>query len=319
MNLSTAIDEFLASISGKAQNTRDSYRTGLNRFVAHLGDQTVDALSLNQIVTFAGVIQETCATRTRRTYLVAVRRFYRWLIETRALSLDAADVVRLDGLVRDLVPRSSPLPHVASEAVVQALLSAAGQVPELPPNTCDADKRRAEWRRLRDLALVHALRSSGMRIGELLTLRRGDLDTLKHAATVTGKGSKQRVVYFDEAAWSAMQEYFKARGDGSQARALGDLPIIARHDRGAGVRLVSLTSWRAEHIFGELARRAGIEERVTPHSLRHAFATKVLDATGDLAVVQDMLGHSSPATTRIYAKVSSKRIRDAHRAAFDKE
>jgi site-specific recombinase XerD len=72
-------------------------------------------------------------------------------------------------------------------------------------------------------------------------------------------------------------------------------------------------------VFNELARAAGIEIAMTPHSLRHAFATRVLEATGDLAVVQDMLGHSSPATTRIYAKVSSKRMRDAHRAAFGYE
>ncbi|MBI3742367.1 MAG: tyrosine-type recombinase/integrase [Chloroflexi bacterium] len=77
-----------------------------------------------------------------------------------------------------------------------------------------------------------------------------------------------------------------------------------------------LTTDAVRLVFSELAHAAGIEITMTPHSLRHAFATKLLDATGDLAVVQDMLGHSSPTTTRIYAQVSSKRMREADRAAF---
>ncbi len=315
MDISPAIDDFLSSISGKSDNTRDAYHSGLNKFVGVIGDADVTALTLDHIIRFAAAIK-ACSVRTRHLYLVAVRRFYRWLIETRALELDAADAVRLGGLVRDLLPRASSLPHAASEDVISALLRAADHAPELAQNACAGDKRRADLQRLRDLALLHALRSSGMRIGELLHLHRGDLDTAKLAAVVTGKGNKQRVVYFDDAAWSALQSYFKARGDGSQTRALGDLPIIARHDRGAGTRLTALTSWSAEDIFKVLARRAELDEHVTPHSLRHAFATKVLDATGDLAAVQDLLGHASPATTRIYAQVSSRKMREAHAAAF---
>jgi site-specific recombinase XerD len=97
---------------------------------------------------------------------------------------------------------------------------------------------------------------------------------------------------------------------------LYQLPLFARHDRRVSTKVLPMTTDGVRLVFNELARAARIEIVMTPHSLRHAFATKMLDATGDLAVVQDMLGHSSPATTRIYAKVSSKRMRDAHRAAF---
>jgi integrase len=82
-------------------------------------------------------------------------------------------------------------------------------------------------------------------------------------------------------------------------------------------KVLPLTTYTVRLVFNVCARDANIEIAMTPHSLRHAFATKVLEATGDLAVVQDMLGHSSPAATRIYAKVSSKRMREAHRSAFN--
>jgi integrase/recombinase XerD len=148
-------------------------------------------------------------------------------------------------------------------------------------------------------------------------LKRDDLDYRLHSARVTGKGDKQRIVYFDDAAWNAIQAYLKARNDGARGRALYQLPLFARHDRRVSNKTLPLTTDTVRLVFNALARAANIEIAMTPHSLRHAFATKVLEATGDLAVVQDMLGHSSPVTTRIYAKVSSKRMRDAHRTAFN--
>jgi site-specific recombinase XerD len=164
--------------------------------------------------------------------------------------------------------------------------------------------------------MLEALRASGMRVGELVTLKRDDLDHRNHSARVTGKGDKQRIVYFDDQAWNAIQEYLKARNDGARGRALYQLPLFARHDRRASQQTLPLTTDSVRLVFNQLARAAEIEITLTPHSLRHAFATKVLEATGDLAVVQDMLGHASPATTRIYAKVSNKKMRQAHRQAF---
>lgn len=132
---------------------------------------------------------------------------------------------------------------------------------------------------------------------------------------MTGKGDKQRIVYFDDQAWQAIQEYLQARNDGERGRALYRLPVFARHDRRASSQTLPLTTDTVRLVFKQLATDAQIEITLTPHSLRHAFATRVLEATSDLAVVQDMLGHASPETTRIYAKVSNKKMRAAHRAA----
>ena len=164
--------------------------------------------------------------------------------------------------------------------------------------------------------MLEALRSSGMRVGELVKMQRDDLDHRNHAARVTGKGDKQRIVYFDDIAWQSIQDYLKTRNDGERGRALYQLPVFARHDRRVGDKILPLTTDTVRLVFNQLAKNAQIEITMTPHSLRHAFATRVLEATSDLAMVQDMLGHASPETTRIYAKVSNKKMREAHRVAF---
>ena len=99
---------------------------------------------------------------------------------------------------------------------------------------------RLELARLRNIAMLEALRSSGMRVGELVGLIRDDLDYRQHCARVTGKGDKQRVVYFDDAAWNAIQSYLKAHVDGARGRALYALPLFARHDRRVGARILPL-------------------------------------------------------------------------------
>jgi integrase/recombinase XerC len=206
-----------------------------------------------------------------------------------------------------------PLPKLPPEDAVLALLDAARQAKSEP------NRPRQELARLRNIAMLEALRSSGMRVGELVGLKRDNLDYRTHSASVIGKGDKQRIVYFDQSAWKAIQVYLQARADGAKGRALYQLPLFARHDKGSGKRTMPLTTETVRKVFAQLAEAAGIEISMTPHSLRHSFATKMLEATGDLALVQDMLGHSSPATTRIYAKVSSKRMQEAHRAVFGRK
>jgi site-specific recombinase XerD len=248
---------------------------------------------------------------TLKTYLASISQFYAYLLREQLIDLPAAQIERMRQayhLYRKGGNR--PLPKLPPEDAITALLNAARQVPPQPK------RPRLELARLRNIAMLEALRASGMRVGELVTLKRDDLDYRNHSARVTGKGDKQRIVYFDDQAWNAIQAYLKARNDGARGRALYQLPLFARHDRRASQQVLPLTTDSVRLVFNQLARAAEIEITLTPHSLRHAFATKVLEATGDLAVVQDMLGHASPATTRIYAKVSNKKMRQAHRQAF---
>lgn len=128
---------------------------------------------------------------------------------------------------------------------------------------------------------------------------------------------KERLCYFSIGAWHALEIYFAQRHDGATGRALGSLPMFSRHDRGCGPIPKPLSTEIAERRFEELCKRAKLPNRVTPHTLRHSFATRVLSTTGDLALVQESLGHASPVTTRVYARVSQARIRAAISETFD--
>jgi len=322
--ISEAIKEFLDQLSvGKQPNTVRSYGMTLRRYERFLegrninSDMPTEKLTVDHVIEFAKSLRNL-APATIRNYLAAISEFYRFLFARRMVEVDMAEHERLFTSMKQMRPRSFTLPHVPPDEVIDALIAAASKEPEpRDRKQSRGDMERAQLQRLRNVALLLSLRSSGMRLGEALALRRGDLDYRNKAALVTGKGRKQRIVYFDNAAWDAIQEYLQARQDGSHSRTLAQLPLYARHDRRAGDRVLPLTRQRIEQLFAEFAADSKIDPPPTPHWLRHWFATRVLERTQDLAALQDMLGHASPVTTRIYAKVSTKRLRQVHGEAFD--
>jgi site-specific recombinase XerD len=249
--------------------------------------------------------------------MAAVSGFYRYLFSRHLIKADIAEHERLFTAFKQMRPKFSRLPHVPPDDVIDTLIREASSETEAQARKQSPhDKERDRLSRLRNVALLSSLRSSGMRIGEALAMRRGDLDYRTKSARVIGKGNKERIVYFDEHGWNAIQAYLHERHDGAGSRAIAQNPIFARHDRRAGANVLRLTRQRVEQIFIELADRAKIEPRPTPHWFRHWFATRILEESQNLAAVQDMLGHESPTTTRIYARVSTKRLQDIHKSAF---
>jgi integrase/recombinase XerC len=324
--IAESIQDFLRDRAvGQSKQTIETYTHGMRRLCEFLISANIPptlpaaALSVDHALDCARWLSEErgISKSSLRTYLSSISQLYSYLLREKTVDLSASDMERMrDAFHQYRKGASRPLPKLPPDEAISALLSEAKSA------KLRSKERRLELIRLRNIAMLEALRSSGMRVGELVSLRRDDLDYRGRTARVTGKGDKQRIVYFDGAAWEAIQTYLKARNDGARGRALYELALFSRHDLRAGGDIKPMTTHGVRLFFNALARAAGIEIVMTPHSLRHAFATRVLDATGDLAVVQDMLGHSSPATTRIYAKVSSRRMRDAHRAAFgndDKE
>ncbi len=325
MNIQSAIAGYLEDLAiSFTSQSLGTYHQGIKRFVEFLESKRVTLAQTAPILTveiasdFANFLNTykgkkgLLKTPTKHTYLASISRFYTYLLRERIIDFTASDLVRLREAFHDTRHgQARDFPKPPPENAVLALLAAARRAQPAKKFL------RLDLARARNIAMLEALRSSGMRVGELVSLRREDLAHRTHTARVTGKGDKQRIVYFDDDAWRAIQEYLEARQDGATGRALHQLPLFARHDRRASKKILPLTTDAVRLVFSELARAAKLEITLTPHSLRHAFATKVLDSTGDLAVVQDMLGHASPETTRIYAQVSSKRMRDAHRAAFD--
>jgi site-specific recombinase XerD len=319
MTTNDAITKFLEYIAtGKARNTVKLYGIAVAKFCAIANKADVATLNVDDAITFAVAMKKqkpTLASASREAYLTGITRFIRWCVRERIIKFDAVDLERLTALVRENRTRRSPLPHPASDKTIDALWRAA-QAEPIP--TIPALAELARLRQLRNIALIHALRSSGMRVGEVVKITRGDLDKHTRSARVIGKGNKTRIVYFDAIAWNAIEQYLRERKDGALTRALSELPLFARHSRATAKRRLPLTTHHVQLVFADLSERARLDVRATPHVLRHAFATRVLESTGDLAAVQDLLGHASPATTRVYAKVSNKRLREAHRAAFEK-
>ncbi len=330
MTIEEAIEHFLRDLAiGQAERTVRTYTTALNHFREFLSQCSLDPtttpvteLTPDHALDWVrwldeghrpGTGQPELARITLSTYITALLRFYSHLVLEGLIGMSAEEHEQLRHrlhTIRGRAPRQQ-LPKVPPEEIVARVMAAARAAPY------DPDDRRQRLCYLRNIAIAEMLRSSGMRVGELISLRRGDLIPQDHTAIVTGKGDKQRVVYFDETSWQALQNYLRARQDGATGQALGRLPVLARHDRGAGKKILPLSTNTVRQMLSALIKLAGVDEYdVTPHSFRHYFATKVLEATGDLGATQDLLGHASPSTTRIYARLSSETLRKAYEKAF---
>jgi len=323
-----AMQDFLASLN--AHYTQQTYATPLKHFSTYLAGRgvhierdPVEVLTVDHAVEFVPWLRYECfddpgqpAKATLQLYLTAIYRFYRSLLK-RGVTFEGADIARLEETYRDARNiRGEARPKDPKLAAVEAIIVAARGVP--PPEGQGPAQRRHELTRLRDIALVEGLRATGCRVGELAGLHRGDLDWLTHSALVRGKGSKYRRVYLDDVAWMALKVYLQARQDGGDPRALARLPVFCGHGNRSGRVPSPLTTRHVARIIQELAEKAGIAEvGVTPHYFRHVFATRALERTENLALVQDMLGHASPATTRVYAKTDERQRREGYAQVWD--
>lgn len=333
MRLSDAIDVFLAD--RQSASTAATYRAALNAFQAYLIDRTkssrrakatnslgadpdCSALAVEDAVgflrwfpkDFAKTHDREPSDSTRRTYSAALARFFRWLkVQRHNPDIDLAD---LEARIEDLRgKRPARLPKVPETNVVEALCQTARRLAdEAPPGP-------EKIRRLRDVALLEVLRGSALRVSEAVGLRRSSLfsEGDEHWVEVFGKGKKERDVPLTEAAWQAICAYLAAMGVERQALS-APVPLFLRHDKPSLRRALPISTAAARNIFAELGQAAGVDVPPTPHRFRAWCATHLLEQTGNLAFVQDFLGHAQADTTRIYAKVRSKQLFELHRAAF---
>ncbi len=260
------------------------------------------------------------AESTRSLYILAVTRFLRFLVLRKRLPhFDYAEYDRIkEELAKATNVKNKPIAQkIPGVEVVAALVEAAEKPPQFKDDDSPAHRRRQllVWRR--NLAVVHALRASGMRVGELTALKRGDLDFDRQGAWVTGKGRKTRFVAFDDAAWQVIRAYLTDRHDEALLVQLAQHPLFCRHDRSARADTrLPLSVRSVQQLMKELSEQAGIAQRfnLSPHSLRHYFANGLLDFTGNLALVQEALGHQDPKTTRGYTKIKVEEIAASVRA-----
>lgn len=345
MTIAEAIEQYLTYVkAAQSIGTARTYATGLRHFGRYLeaeslhpGETDVEQLTLpvaSGFITWlynyllegvAGGQPEKISEATKANYFTAVSRFFEYLIveaQILPMSMQEYDTLRkaLGRAVKKRRRNELPPDKLPSREIVEALRFEARRPLALPDDTPKGEARRRKLSRLRNIAIVEALVSSGMRVGELTRLERGHLlYNIGGAIVKYGKGKKEREVLFSEQAWRDIQAYLHARQDGAHARQLARLPVFARHDRRAGSRTLPLSTRSVQNILYELASQSGLLERfhLTPHTLRHFFATEFLSETGDLALTQYALGHASPTTTRIYAQTKREDYRRAHRAVFD--
>ena len=289
--LVTGIDAFLSHSAlerGLSPHTVAAYARDLSRFAELCEERAIDrvaAIGPEEIRGFAAALEARgLAPRSRARALVAVRRFLAYWVEREVLAVDPSEGVRAPRL-------TAPLPRVLRTDEAEALLEAAGG---------DAGFG------LRDRAMLEVLYGAGLRVSELVGLELAGVDLRSGLVRVTGKGSRERVVPIGEPALRALEAYLSESrpnlaGDGSRAR---DAVFLSR--RGAPMT--------RQNFFARLrhwARVAGIApERVSPHVLRHSFATHLLEGGADLRAVQTMLGHADLATTQVYTHVTRGRLRE---------
>jgi integrase/recombinase XerD len=282
---------------GLSVNTLAAYRRDLRRYLAFLqhrdiheprdlDERTVRAFAASiSAATFGDRERPYRATSVART-MSCVRSFHRFMLREGAVDRDATTSLRPPKL-----PRSLPHPIAVDE--VALLLDAPD--PSSP-------------RGLRDRAVLELLYGSGLRVSELVGLDVDDVDLEGGSIRVLGKGGKEREVPLGRFGREAVDAYLR-RGRPTLAGA-GSRGALLLNTRGG-----RLTRQSVNRLLGEAAHRAGLQRPVTPHVLRHSFATHLLEGGADVRVVQELLGHASVATTQIYTLVSEDHLLEAYRTS----
>ncbi|HOX07571.1 MAG TPA: tyrosine recombinase [Planctomycetota bacterium] len=295
-DLSSFLD-YLRAECGLAENTLVAYRHDLELLLASLGGQALAAATRDDLLSFlAGEAKRTSgATVSRR--IAAIRMFYRFLRSENPRAADPSGILER--------PETwERLPRVLSPADVAAMLAApAAEMKAL------LGRRRAAFHRalyLRDTALLETLYATGCRASEVADLELAAVNLDIGYLRCRGKGSKERIVPVGEAARAAISSYL---GLGRPALLHGkESPFLFLSRSGA--RLDRTNVWRLVKYY---LAAAGVRKPASTHTLRHSFATHMLQGGAGLRVIQEMLGHSSPTTTQIYTHLDRRALVEAHR------
>lgn len=283
------IAEYLDAIwmeKGLSDNTQESYRRDLAQFAIWLNQQDrqligVDAALVQEYLDVR--LQQKLSSRTSARFLSCVRGFYRYLLRENRISENPVALV-------DNPKLSRPLPKSLSEADVEALLAA--------PDLSDPIG-------LRDRTMLEVLYACGLRVTELVELTMPQVNLRQNVVRVMGKGSKERLIPMGEEAAAWLARYLRE----ARPVLLNNMPDEVVFPSTRAQPMTRQTFWyRIKHW----AMVAGIKKELSPHTLRHAFATHLLNHGADLRVVQLLLGHSDLSTTQIYTHVAKLRMKQQH-------
>jgi integrase/recombinase XerC len=272
--------------------TERSYRTAVERLVAWYDAEGIDwrTPSRADLRRYIALLSEDGERSTVQQRLAALGTYYRFWVRQGSVAKDP-----LHALARP--KREKRLPDVLSQAQVEQLIAQAaiGTSPALA---------------LRDTALIELLYGAGLRIAEVVAITLADLQLGRGEVKVTGKGNKQRVALFGAPCIRALESYLSSGRPALAALATSSTSALFLNRNGG-----ALGERGARARLDDVARAAGLPEAFHPHTLRHSFATHLLDGGADLRVVQELLGHESLGTTQVYTHVSTTRLRGLYKSA----
>lgn len=281
------VDSFLDTLwmeRGLSENTLSAYRSDLYAFSSWLvkRDCSLQETSSAEILNFLAD-QKSSSVRTTARKLSSLRRLFQFLVLEKKMSDDPTANV-------DSPHMGRPLPKSLTESEVEKLLEAPDAKTDLG---------------LRDRAMLEVIYATGLRVSELVGLRLDQLNLRQGVVRVSGKGDKERLVPLGEQAIDWLQRYMKE----ARPNFFKNAPDATLFPSRRGKMMTRQTFW---HAIRRYAAAAGIQKHLSPHVLRHAFATHLLNNGADLRVVQMLLGHSNISTTQIYTHVARERLKSIH-------
>ncbi len=290
--MESSIDQFLSYLAverGVSKNTLEAYSRDLIRFVEHM--EEVEGVGRWSDVTpshiqyyMVSLSKMGLSPKSLARNLASLRSFFKYLMREKLIRSDPASLIKSPRMGRTL-------PKVMGRKDVEALIAAVSE-----GGPCG----------LRDRAMLELLYGTGVRVSELVDLDVDRVNMLAGTLLVRGKGDKERVVPMGEYAIEALQSYLRS---GRPALARGK-PSKALFLNRRGKRISRQAVWK---ILKAYASRAGLRESISPHMLRHSFATHMLEGGADLRAIQELLGHADISTTQIYTHVASSRLKEIHR------
>ncbi|MGD8558129.1 MAG: site-specific tyrosine recombinase XerD [Gammaproteobacteria bacterium] len=284
------LEAFLDAIwmeRGLSENTLNAYRTDLQGLARWLGQNHKQELlyaSRSQLLDYLSYrVNQGTKSRSAARLLSSVKRFYQYCVREQLIEQDPSDRIDAPKLGRTL-------PKSLSESEVEALLDA----PDLK-----------EPLGVRDRTMLELLYATGLRVSELISLRMEQINLRQGVVRVQGKGNKERLVPLGEEAQSWLEKYLDEARHAITPASVSEYVFTTR-------RHSAMTRQAFWYLIKRYAQKVGIKKHLTPHTLRHCFATHLLNHGADLRVVQMLLGHSDLSTTQIYTHVARERLRSLH-------
>jgi integrase/recombinase XerD len=298
------IDSFLTYLSvvkGLSKNTLESYQRDVLKFAVFLEKKdirSVDQVGYKQILDFLTYLKEqSLKSRSITRTLISIRQFFKFLLIEKSIKTDPTFLIRTPKTKRTL-------PEVLSLEDVEKLLSSPDESSlSLPFHPV---LRMKYYEVLRDKAMLEVLYATGIRVSELVELGLNDVNFELGYLVAYGKGSKERIVPIGEKAKDRLREYL----DISRPKLLKSRTSVHLFVTRRGKRMTRQGFWK---IIKTHAKKSGIMKKISPHTLRHSFATHLLERGADLRAIQIMLGHSDISTTQIYTHVERERLKEVHK------